>query len=77
MGDQSGEHVHWAGDGRGSREATLDGQPLPGVISCDTKAGVAVVHEVPLKSSDGEYVDFRPVWGEVRGCFCEGGYAGG
>ena len=77
MGDQSGEHVHWAGDGRGSREATIDGQPVTGVIYCDTKAGVAVVHEQPLKSSDGEHVDFRPIWGEVRVCFCGGGYAGG
>jgi hypothetical protein len=36
------------------------------VIWCDTKAGIAVVADQPLKASDGETVDFHPVWGEVK-----------
>lgn len=65
MSDQSGEHVHFWDDGRGQREVFIDGVKARGVIWCDTKAGIAVVHDCPLKSSDGETADFHPVWGEV------------
>lgn len=65
MADQSGEHVHSWDDGRGRREVIIDGQPVTHVIWCDTKAGIAVVADQPLKSSDGENVDFHPVWGEI------------
>ena len=43
----------------------IDGQPLTHVIWCDTKAGIAVVADQPLKASDGDTVDFHPVWGEI------------
>ncbi|AZF22303.1 hypothetical protein [Pseudomonas sp. R3-52-08] len=65
MSDQSGEHVHYWDDGRGRREVAIDGQPVTHVIWCDAKAGIAVVADQPLKSTDGEYVDFHPVWGEI------------
>jgi hypothetical protein len=65
MSDRSGEHVHWADDYRGRREVFIDGVPATGVVYCDTKAGVAVVRDLPLKSTDGEHVDFHPVWGEI------------
>lgn len=65
MSDQSGEHVHCWDDGRGRREVFIDGQPVNHVIWCDTKAGIAVVADQPLKASDGETVDIRPVWGEI------------
>ena len=73
MSDQSGEHVHYYDDGRGWREVIIDGQPVSHVIWCDTKAGIAVVADQPLKSSDGETLDIHPVWGEVEVFFC-GGY---
>lgn len=76
MSDQSGEHVHYWDDGRGQREVFIDGQPVTHVIWCDTKAGIAVVADQPLKASDGETIDFRPVWGEIRVLFC-GGYTQG
>ncbi|WP_042956512.1 hypothetical protein [Pseudomonas brassicacearum] len=72
MGDQSGEHVHSLDDGRGRREVIIDGQPVTHVIWCDTKAGIAVVADQPLKSSDGENVDFHPVWGEITVVSLEG-----
>jgi hypothetical protein len=65
MSDQSGEHVHFWDDGRGRREVFIDGRPATYVIWCDTKAGIAVVADAPLKSSDGKNVDFHPVWGEI------------
>ncbi|KTC10353.1 hypothetical protein AO391_24820 [Pseudomonas marginalis ICMP 9505] len=76
MSDQSGEHVHWADDGRGRREVIIDGKPVTHVIWCDTRAGIAVVADQPLKSTDGEHVDFHPVWGELR-VICSGGYIRG
>ena len=66
MSDQSGEHVHWADDGRGRREVFLDGERLEYVTYCDTMSGIAVVADQPIKSSDGEHVDSRPVWGEIK-----------
>lgn len=65
MSDQSGDHIHSWDDGRGRREVFVDGVPVTHVIWCDTKVGIAVVTDYPLKSSDGEHVDFHPVWGEV------------
>ncbi len=65
MSDQEGEHVHYRDDGRGRREVIIDGQRMDGVTYCDTKAGIAVVLDAPLKSTDGEHVDFHPVWGEI------------
>lgn len=65
MSDQSGEHVHFWNDGRGHRHVFIDGQLVANVIWCDTKAGIAVVADSPFKSSDGETVDFHPVWGEI------------
>ena len=76
MADRSGEHVHWADDYRGRREVIIDGVPVTGVVYCDTKAGVAAVHDLPLKSTDGEHVDVHPVWGDVKVIFC-GGYVQG
>jgi len=73
MSDQSGEHIHSVGDGRGWREVFIDGQRATNVLWCDTKAGIAVVADSPLKSSDGETVDFHPVWGEIK-VFATGGY---
>ena len=75
MSYQLGEHVHFYGDGRGHREVFIDGKPAGQVIWCDTKAGIAVVADYPLTSSDGENVDFHPVWGEIRVIYC-GGYTG-
>ena len=66
MSDQSGEHVHWADDGRGRREVFLGGERLECVTYCDTMSGIAVVADQPIKSSDGEHVDFRPVWGDIK-----------
>ena len=66
MSDQSGEHVHWADDGRGRREVFLDGERLECVTYCDTRAGIAVDLDAPLKSTDGEHVDFHPVWGDIK-----------
>lgn len=66
MSDQSGEHVHWADDYRGRRVVLIDGSPVTGVIYCDTKAGVAVVYDTPLKSTDGEHIDVHPVRGEIK-----------
>lgn len=66
MSDQSGEHVHHWDDGRGRREVFLDGERLECVTYCDTMSGIAVVADQPIKSSDGEHVDFRPVWGEIK-----------
>lgn len=66
MSDQSGEHVHWADDGRGRREVFTDGERLEYVTYCDTMAGIAVVADQPIKSSDGKHVDCHPVWGEVK-----------
>jgi hypothetical protein len=65
MSDQSGEHIHSWDDGRGLRKVLIDGQPVTHVIWCDTKVGIAVVTDYPLKSSNGEHVDFHPVWGEI------------
>ncbi|WP_421523424.1 hypothetical protein [Pseudomonas yamanorum] len=65
MSHQSGEHVHWADDGRGRRKVIIDGQPVTHVIWCDVKACIAVVADQPLKASDGETLDFHPVWGEI------------
>lgn len=65
MSDQAGEHVHSWDDGRGHRNVFIDGQLTTNVIWCDTKAGIAVAADSPLKSSDGETIDFHPVWGEV------------
>lgn len=76
MSDQSGEHIHSVGDGRGQREVFIDGKPVTNVLWCDTKAGIAVVADSPLKSSDGETVDLHPVWGEVK-VFATGGYIQG
>lgn len=53
----------------------IDGQRVDRVTYCDTKAGIAVVLDAPLKSTDGEHVDFHPVWGEIRVIYC-GGYTG-
>lgn len=66
MSDQTGEHVHYWDDGRGRREVIIDGQRVDGVTYCDTKAGIATVLDAPLKSTDGEHVDFHPVWGEIK-----------
>lgn len=65
MSDHSGEHVHWADDGRGQREVFLDGKRIDCVTYCDTKAGIAVVADMPLRSTDGKHIDYRPVWGEI------------
>lgn len=65
MSDQFGEHIHSWDDGRGRREVFIDGEPVAQVIWCDTRSGIAVVTDYPIKSSDGEHVDFHPVWGEV------------
>ncbi|WP_443697630.1 hypothetical protein [Pseudomonas sp.] len=65
MSDQSGERVHYWNDGRGRREVIIDGQRVDGVTYCDTKAGIATVLDASLKSTDGERVDFHPVWGEI------------
>lgn len=65
MGDQSGEHVHWSHDDRGRREVFLDGKRINQVVYCDTIAGIAVVADYPLKSTDGKHIDHSPVWGEV------------
>lgn len=65
MSDQSGEHIHYWDDGRGQREVFIDGVKERCVIWCDTKVGIAVVADYPLKSTDGETIDFHPVWGEV------------
>ncbi|WP_122408976.1 hypothetical protein [Pseudomonas viridiflava] len=73
MSDYSGEHVHYWDDGRGRREVIIDGLSVSHVIWCDTKAGVAVVADQHLKSSDGETVDFHPVWGEIKVLYA-GGY---
>jgi hypothetical protein len=43
----------------------IDGQPVTHVIWCDVKACIAVVADQPLKASDGETLDFHPVWGEI------------
>ena len=43
----------------------IDRKPVTHVIWCDTKAGIAVVADQPLKASDGETVDIHPVWGEI------------
>lgn len=72
MADKSGEHVHSWEDGRGQRHVFIDGVPVTHVIWCDTKDGIAVVADQPLKSSDGETVDFHPVWGEVKVFYCGG-----
>ncbi|WP_167659432.1 hypothetical protein [Pseudomonas sp. RIT623] len=37
------------------RDGIISGVITTGVIYADTKAGVAVVHDIPLKSSDGEH----------------------
>lgn len=66
MSDKTGEHVHWADDGRGQREVFLDGQRIEYVTYCDTKAGIAVVADMPLRSTDGQHIDYRPVWGEIK-----------
>ncbi|MEA1029428.1 hypothetical protein PSH58_15585 [Pseudomonas hefeiensis] len=66
MADQSGEHVHWADDGRGQREVFLDGERIDCVTYCDTKVGIAVVAEMPLRCTDGKHIDYRPVWGEIN-----------
>ncbi|ASN67315.1 hypothetical protein 7F11_57 [uncultured Caudovirales phage] len=66
MSDQSGEHVHHWDDGRGRREVIIDGQPVTHVLWCDAMAGIAVVADQPIKSSNGERVDSHPVWGEVK-----------
>ncbi len=42
MSDQSGEHVHWAGDGRGPRLVFIDGVRTRWVAYSDIKAGIAV-----------------------------------
>jgi len=74
MSDKSGNHVHWHDDGRGEGRAVfIDGVVTNGVIYADTKAGIAVVHDIPLRTTDGEHADFHPVWGEVRVYAC-GGY---
>jgi len=65
MADKTDEHVHCWDDGRGRREVLIDGQSVTHVIWCDTKAGIAVVADQPLKASDGETVDVHPVWGEI------------
>ncbi|WDG79159.1 hypothetical protein PUP68_11975 [Pseudomonas chlororaphis] len=65
MSNQSGEHIHWADDGRGQREVFLDGERIDCVTYCDTKAGIAVVADTPLRSTDGKHIDFHPVWGEI------------
>ncbi|KPG98353.1 hypothetical protein AEQ67_13445 [Pseudomonas sp. RIT-PI-q] len=72
MSDQSGEHVHYWDDGRGRRDVFIDGLTETKVIWCDTKAGIAVVADSPLKSSDGETVDFHPAWGEITVVPAEG-----
>ncbi|MFW9088196.1 hypothetical protein ACOI7N_27120 [Pseudomonas sp. P2758] len=66
MSDEAGEHVHWADDGRGQREVFLDGRRIDCVTYCDTKAGIAVVADMPLRSTDGKHIDYRPVWGEIK-----------
>lgn len=76
MSDQTGEHVHFVGDGRCQRDVFIDGQLASHVLWCDTKAGIAVVADSPLKSTDGETVDFHPVWGEIK-VFATGGYIQG
>mgnify|MGYP003619138938 FL=1 len=75
MADRSGKHVHCLDDGRGRREVIINGQPVTHVIWCDTKAGIAIVADQPIKSSDGYTVDVHPVWGEIRVIYC-GGYTG-
>ncbi|MGY1448711.1 hypothetical protein ACW582_16140 [Pseudomonas chlororaphis] len=65
MSDKSGEHVHWADDGRGQREVFLDGERIDCSTYCDTKAGIAVVAGMPLRSTDGKRIDYHPVWGEI------------
>ena len=66
MSDQTGEHVHWADDGRGQREVFLDGQRIECVTYCDTKAGIAVVADMPLRSTGGKHIDYHPVWGVIK-----------
>ncbi|WP_242201962.1 MULTISPECIES: hypothetical protein [unclassified Pseudomonas] len=65
MSDQSGEHVHWVADGRGRRLVFIDGVRTNWVAYADTRAGIAVVFDDPAASSDGEHIDFHPVWGEI------------
>jgi hypothetical protein len=43
----------------------IDGARTNWVAYADTKAGIAVVFVDPLTSSDGEHIDFHPVWGEI------------
>ena len=66
MSDQTGRHVHWADDGRGQREVFLDGKRIDCVVYCDTEAGIAVVADMPLRSTDGNHIDYHPVWGEIK-----------
>lgn len=75
MSDQSGEHVHFFDDGRGRRDVFIDGKQVSYVTYCDIKAGVAVVFDDPVKSSDGKTIDFHPVWGEIQVYF-SGGHVG-
>jgi len=65
MADQSGEHVHWADDGRGQREVFLDGKRIDCVTYCDTKAGIAVVADMPLRCTDGMHIDYSSVRGDI------------
>jgi hypothetical protein len=66
MSDQSGSHVHWSDDGRGRRLVFVDGVRTNWVAYADTSAGIAVVFNDPVKSSDGEHIDFHPVWGHIE-----------
>jgi len=66
MSGQSGSHVHWFNDGRGRRLVFIDGERTRFVIYADTSAGIAVVYDDPIKSSDGEHADIHPVWGHIE-----------
>lgn len=72
MSDEHGDHVHWYDDGRGVRNVKLDGVQRTSVIYADVENGVIVVHDLPLKSSDGETVDIHPEWGRVEVYAAEG-----
>jgi hypothetical protein len=61
------EHVHTMADGRGPRRAFIDDIEYTDVTYADTKLGIAVMANQPLRAWPGtEYIDESVVMGDVR-----------
>ncbi|VVO23100.1 hypothetical protein [Pseudomonas fluorescens] len=63
----SQEHVHTMADGRGPRRVFIDGAECDVVTYADTKLGIAVMANQPLRVLPGtEYIDESVVMGDIR-----------